>query len=117
MFIQTVSSILIVIITVIFLNPTHLTMPESVQSMLTLSLILAFLTFSALVLKEHTTDERESLHRLVSGRISYLAGVGILVVGIIFEATMHAIDKWLVIALCIMVLSKMLSRMYAQYKM
>lgn len=117
MFIQSLSSILILIITIIFLNPTNLTMPQSVQSMLILGLILAFLTFSALVLKEHTTDERESLHRLVSGRISYLVGVGTLVTGIVVEATMHAIDKWLVIALCAMVLSKLLSRIYAQYKM
>lgn len=117
MFIQTLSTILIVIITIVFLNPTHLTMPQSVQSMLTLGLILAFLAFSAFVLKEHTSDERESLHRLISGRISYLAGVGTLILGIIIEATMHDIDKWLVIALSVMVLSKLLSRIYTQSRM
>lgn len=117
MFIEALSSIIIVIITVIFFNPTHLTMPQSVQSMLILGLIISFLTFSALVLKEHTTDERESLHRLVSGRISYLVGVGTLTIGIIVQALMHEIDKWLVIALCAMVLSKLLSRIYSQLRM
>ena len=117
MFIELLSSIIILVITIIFLNPTHLTMPESVVSMLTIGLILAFLAFSALILREHTTDERESMHRLVSGRISYLAGVGVLIIGIIVQATMHEIDKWLVISLCVMVLSKILSRIYSQYKM
>ncbi len=117
MLIQSLSSILIAIIALVFLNPTHLTMPQSVQSMLTLGLVLAFLTYSALVLKEQTSDERESLHRLVSSRISYLVGVGVLVIGIIVQATMHEIDKWLVISLCAMVLSKILSRIYTQYKM
>lgn len=117
MFIELLSSIIILVITIIFLNPTHLTMPESVVSMLTLGLILSFLIFSALILREHTTDERESMHRLVSGRISYLSGVGILIVGIVVQATMHEIDKWLVISLCVMVLSKILSRIYSQYRM
>lgn len=117
MFIELLSSILIVAITIIFLNPTHLTMPQNIQSMLILGLILAFLTFSALILREHTTDERESLHRLVSGRFSYLAGVGTLIIGIIIEASTHVIDKWLVIALCVMVLSKLVARIYSQFKM
>jgi cbb3-type cytochrome oxidase subunit 3 len=117
MFIEYLSAVGILVITILFLNPTHLTMPQSVQAMLTLGLILTFLSFSAFVLREHANDERESLHRLVSSRISYLAGVGTLVIGIIIEASMHEIDKWLVVTLCIMVLSKIFSRIYVQYRM
>lgn len=117
MFMEYLSSLAIIVITLIFLNPTHLTMPGNIQSMLVLGLILAFLTFAALIFRERTSDERESLHRLVSGRISYLVGVGTLILGIIVQATMHEIDKWLVIALCAMVLSKLVARIYSQFRM
>ncbi len=117
MFIEYLSAFLIIVITILFLNPTHLTMPSSVVSMLTLGLILAFLTFAALIFRERSTDERESMHRLLSGRISYLAGVGTLIVGVVVQASMHKIDSWLVIALCVMVLSKLLSRIYSQWRM
>ncbi len=117
MIIEYLSATAIITIAIIFLNPTHLTMPSSVVSMLTLGLILAFLAFSALIFREHTSDERESLHRLVSGRISYLVGVGTLIIGIIVQASLHEIDPWLVIALCAMVLSKLVSRIYSQSRM
>jgi hypothetical protein len=114
---ESLSALGILGITILFLNPTHLTMPESVQSMLTLGLIVTFLIFAALIFREQASDERESMHRLISGRISYLAGVGTLITGLIIQASMHEIDKWLVIALCVMVLSKLLTRIYSQWRM
>jgi hypothetical protein len=117
MFIETLSAIMILGITIIFLNPTSLTMPSSVQSMLILGLIMSFLTFAAFIFREQSSDERETMHRLVSGRISYLVGVGTLIIGIIVQTTMHQIDRWLVIAVCAMVLSKLLARIYSQFKM
>ncbi len=117
MFIETLSAIMILGITIIFLNPTSLTMPSSVQSMLILGLIMSFLIFAAFIFREQSGDERETMHRLVSGRISYLVGVGTLIIGIIVQTYMHQIDNWLVIAVCAMVLSKLLARIYSQFKM
>ena len=117
MFIESLSAITILGITILFLNPTSLTMPSNIQSMLIIGLILAFLTFGAFIFREQSGDERETMHRLVSGRISYLVGVGTLIVGIIVQTSMYQIDKWLVIALCAMVLSKLLARIYSQLKM
>ena len=117
MFIESLSAITILGITILFLNPTSLTMPSNVQSMLIISLILAFLTFGAFIFREQSGDERDSMHRLISGRISYLVGVGTLIIGIIVQTSMHQIDKWLVITVCAMVLSKLLARIYSQLKM
>ncbi len=117
MIIETVSAIAILGIAILFLNPGHLTMPDSIQSMLIIGLIVSFLTFSAYLFREKSSDERESIHILTAGRISYLVGVGTLILGIIVQALMHEIDPWLVIALCAMVFSKLLSRIYSHFKM
>ena len=117
MFVETISAIVILGIAILFLNPGRLSMPDSMQSMLILGLIVAFLTFAAYVFREKSSDERESMHILTAGRISYLVGVGTLILGIIMQALDHKIDPWIVIALCAMVFSKLLSRIYSHFKM
>jgi len=117
MIIETISAIAILGIAILFLNPGHLTMPDSMQSMLIVGLIVSFLTFSAYLFREKSSDERESMHILTAGRISYLVGVGTLIFGIIFQALEQEIDPWLVIALCAMVFSKLLSRIYSHFNM
>ncbi len=117
MIVETFSAIVILAIAIVFLNPGHLAMPDSVVSMLIVGLIISFLTFAAYLFREKSTDERESLHILTAGRISYLVGVGTLILGIIMQALKHEIDPWLVIALCAMIFSKLLSRIYSQIKM
>ena len=114
---EIISALMILGIAILFLNPGHLTMPDSIQTMLIIGLIVAFLTFAAFIFREKSSDERESLHILSAGRISYLVGVGTLIIGVILQALKHEIDPWLVIALCAMVFSKLLSRIYSHFKM
>jgi ABC-type nickel/cobalt efflux system permease component RcnA len=117
MIIQTLSAVTILVIAVLFLNPGHLTMPETVVSMMSVGIILAFLTFAGFILKEKALDERENIHILKAGRLSYLVGVGTLILGVIVQGFNHEIDPWLVLALCAMVFSKLISRIYSQFKM
>ena len=115
---ETVSAFVILGIAILFLNPGNLTMPDSIQTMLIVGMIVAFLTFSAFIFREKSSDERGVFtHILAAGRISYLVGVGTLIVGVIVQALNHEIDPWLVIALCAMVFSKLLSRIYSHFKM
>lgn len=114
---ETISAFMILGIVILFLNPGNLTMPDSVQTMLIIGLIVSFLTFAAFIFREKSSDERESLHILTAGRISYLVGVGTLIIGVIIQALSHKIDSWLVIALCAMVFSKLLSRIYSHFIM
>jgi uncharacterized membrane protein YiaA len=115
--IETISTICIVSIAILFLNPTHLTMPDSFQTTLILSVIIAFLFFAAVLWREKPEDERDQSHIIHAGRLSYIIGVGLVVVGILLQAVKHEVDAWLVITLCDMVLSKFLSRLYFRLKM
>ena len=60
---------------------------------------------------------RETTHLLMAGRISYLAGVGALIIGTVVQALSHEIDPWLIIALSVMIFAKLASRIYMHFKM
>lgn len=109
------SSILIIIL-LLFLTPSELLMPQGVEMMLILLLILVFLVFSSVVWKEQAADERENMHRLNAGRVSFLVGSLVILIGVVVQAFSHDIDQWLVIALIAMVLSKIISRLISQIR-
>lgn len=115
-----VSEIVITLVLVGILStlllPTKLLMPMSADMMLVLGLILMFFIFSAFFWRERAGDEREQLHRMNAGRISFFIGAGILVVGIVLQSLHHNIDPWLIYALIGMIIGKLLSRIYSDLK-
>lgn len=113
---ESIISLLILGILILFLNPTHLLMPDTINSMLILGLIISFLVFVGSVWREKAKDEREALHIQKAGRISFLVGSAILVVGIISQAQKHNIDPWLIYTLSAMVLTKTIARIWHKLK-
>lgn len=73
---------------------------------------LLVIAFIAVSWKEQALDEREELHRAKAGRIAYIATVLTLTLGIIIQTANETLDPWLIITLLIMILSKLLARMY-----
>lgn len=94
----------------------ELLMPMQTNVMLSLALIITFFLFTAFIWKEKGHDEREHLHTLTAGRVSFLIGSGILVTAIVVQSFQHNIDPWLIYALSGMVLSKLLTHLYQEYK-
>lgn len=109
---EIIIGVMVLAILGIFLNPTHLLMPDSVNMMLILGLILGFLSFIGLVWREHASDEREMAHIGKAGRLSFFSGAAVLVIGIATQAVHHEIDPWLLYALSVMVLAKLISRAF-----
>ncbi len=114
--IEIVIGIIVLGILGIFLNPTHLLMPDSVNMMLILGLILGFLGFIGLVWREQASDERDEVHIQKSGRVSFFVGMSVLVIGIVVQALKHDIDPWLLYALSAMVLTKLISRSFHNFR-
>lgn len=113
---EVVTSSALLIILLYFLKPNKLLMPNSVELMLTLFLLLAFLVFLALVWKEKTRDERENYHRMNASRVSFVAGSSILIIGIIVQSAMRSVDPWLIYTLIAMIFAKIATRIYLQIK-
>lgn len=114
---ETISAFIILCIAILSLDTNYLKMSDGFQSVLILAMVISFLAFSAYITRERSADERDSVHILKASRLSYLVGVGVLIVGIIVQTFSHEVDRWLVLALCSMIFSKLISRIYSQYRM
>lgn len=113
---EIVISLTLIGLLVFLLNPTHILMPTSLQNMLLVVLSALFILFLSFFWRENSADEREKLHKYIAGRFAFLVGVGVLVVGVIFQTLSHEVDPWLIIALVAIVLSKIAALIYNQFK-
>lgn len=113
---ETIISLFLVGLLVFFINPLDLLMPKELHLFMIPSLILFFVIFAGVVWKEKTTDERQELHKFIASRFAYFASVSILVIGIIYQSIYGSIDPWLVIAVCVILLSKIFGLMYGHFK-
>ena len=108
-----VSAVLIVLL-ILFLNPFDFWMPTILLMMMVLGLVVVFAIFASFIWRENTRDERESLHKMMAGRIAFLAGTALLVIGIIVQSFKHEIDFWLVMTLGTMIFAKIVGLMYSR---
>ena len=113
---EIIISIVLVILLVLLLNPLYFWMPNMMLMTIIVGLVLVFSMFVVFVWREQAQDEREELHKLKSGRIAFLAGASILMIGIVVEGLSHDIDIWLIIALSVMILSKVIGLAYNRFK-
>jgi len=116
LFKDTAYSFLLVILTLSLLNPFKFWMPSMMTKFIIASVLIAFFFFSVFVWKEKIHDEREASHAMLAGRIAFLSGTFILIVGIIYENFSGEINPILVSALTVMALSKILTLGYLQNK-
>ena len=108
-----VSGILIVLL-ILFLNPFDFWMPTILLMMMVLGLVVMFSIFASFIWRENSRDEREGLHKMMAGRIAFLAGTAVLVISIIVQSFKHELDFWLVFALGIMILAKITGLIYSR---
>ncbi|MGI8419451.1 MAG: hypothetical protein ACR2LN_02290 [Candidatus Levyibacteriota bacterium] len=113
---EIVISFILIGLLVFFINPLDLLMPQQMHPFMVPLLILLFVIFTSLLWKEKPGDEREQLHKYIAARFSYFAGLVVLIVSIIIESTSGEIDPWLIITVCIMLLAKILGRVYGYMK-
>ena len=110
---ETIVTVCLIVIAILLLNPFHFWMPDMmVMCMLAIALAL-FGVFASFILREKTLDERDDAHRALAGRNAFLAGSFILMIGIVLQGYMHAVDPWLVIGLIIMILVKITTRIWS----
>lgn len=110
---ETIITISLIALAILLLNPFHFFMPSMmVMSMLAVTLVV-FGVFASFILREQTVDERDDAHKALAGRNAFLAGSSVLMLGIVIQGYTHSVDPWLVIALIIMILIKITTRMWS----
>lgn len=110
---ETIVTVSLVILALLLLNPFHFWMPDMmVMCMLAVTLGL-FGVFASFILREKARDERDGAHRTLAGRNAFLAGAGVLTLGIVVQGYTHAVDPWLVVTLVVMVVVKIGTRIWS----
>jgi hypothetical protein len=90
----------------------------SMQKMIGVSALLVLYTVAMSLIGEgKTEDEREVLHRHLATRAALIGGTIILIIGVMYQMFItHQLDYWLLIALIIINLTKIVSLIFLNYK-
>lgn len=116
-YIQALSTVLVLLFSVLLLNPFHIWMPGMSQMAVLGCLLVAFAVLSVYLLQENGGDEREASHRMLAGRVAFFTGSLVLVVGIAAESMYGTPNMWLVLALAGMILGKVVARFYTEWRL
>ena len=111
---ELIISVILIILLVLILNPYHFWMPNMVYMAILAITVAVFGVFASFVFHEQIKDEREGAHRMLAGRIAFLAGSTTLIIGIIFQVLENNIDSWLIATLVIMILAKVATLLYSE---
>lgn len=104
--------IILIIALILLANPTMFWMPTPLHMVILVVFILTFALFGTFLWQEKAADERENLHRFIIGRYAFLSITTTLVIGIIIQTLNHALDIWLVFALVVGILAKVVGGIY-----
>lgn len=88
-------------------NPFNFWMPMATHLLMVATLLVSFLGLSFMLLTQLHEDEREKKLRLFSYQTGYIAGMAILVMGIIYQSFSHQVDGWMVFSLVVMIATKL----------
>lgn len=89
-------------------------MPMMGELLALLVVVILLLVWAGFVLQETAHDEREVLLKMKSGRVAYLSGLGVLMVALVVQGMSHDIDPWIAVALAVMVVAKLFTRLYEE---
>lgn len=87
-------------------------MPNMDEMTVLLVVTLLMLVWVGFVMYEKAIDEREVMLRMHAGRVAYLSGIATLTIALVIQGFAHAIDPWIILTLCVMVLSKLGARLF-----
>lgn len=106
-------SFIIIILSILLLNPFEIWMPDMLIIAIIAVTLVAFAVFASFILREDARDERDVAHRMLAGRVAFMSGSSVLMLGIVYQAYNHSLDAWLVMALLAMILAKIGTHIYS----
>ena len=94
-------------------DPFMVLMPSMAQMTALLIASALLIVWAGLLMREGASDEREIHHRMLADRNAYLVGIGVLTAALLAQGFSHDIDSWIPLSLMAMILTKTVSRWYA----
>lgn len=112
---ELILSLLLLACAALYLNPMHVYMFTQIQKYILGVLVFVVAFFTAFVVHETSLDERERMHMDIAGRVGYTFGIMMLTIKILVDNSLaKEIDSWIVFTLLVMVLSKVVARVWGR---
>ncbi|RJQ13769.1 hypothetical protein C4553_02685 [Candidatus Parcubacteria bacterium] len=113
---EIIVALILIILSVLLLDTFSGKMPDQALMATVGALVVVFAVFASFIWREKAQDEREQLHLMIAGRVGFLVGSAVLVLGIVIQSVSHKIDLWLVVALIAMIAGKLIALAYNKIK-
>lgn len=110
--IQILTVVVFIILLGLLSDPFMLFMPPAAFMVALLCAVVLLCVWSGFVLYEKANDERELVQRMYAGRIAYLSALVVLTLALLTQGLAQAIDPWIAITLAVMVITKLVARIY-----
>lgn len=110
--VQVVIAVALAALLILLTDPFMLIMPDMLGMAVLLCASVLLCLWAGLVMQEKVNDEREAFHRMNAGRIAYLLGIGVLSTALVVQGLSHSIDPWIALALGVMIIGKLIVRLY-----
>jgi hypothetical protein len=111
---ESITALTLIILLVCIVNPFNMYMLSMFENVILGSIFVVFALFASFFLREVVVDERDEVHRSLSGRVAFLVGSAVLLLGITVQIEMSHLDIWLVVTLVAMILAKLIARIYSE---
>ena len=102
----------LVLLLALLSDPFMIWMPPMAVTFTLVAVAVIMSVWAGFVMKEQVRDEREAMHRMNAGRAAYLSGIVILTLAFIVQGFSHHIDPWISATLMVMVVVKLIARIY-----
>ena len=113
---EIVIAVVMVLLILTLINPTDMLMTTATEMFLVIGLVLLFGLFALFVWGERVQDERDAILRMWADRIGFLAGSSAILIGIVVESLNHNLSDWLLIALAVMIVAKIVGSVYGKMR-
>lgn len=113
---EIIISLALIGLLIFFINPLDLLMPHALHPFMVPFLIVLFIIFAGFLWKETPGDEREQMHKFIASRSAYFATIATLIVGVVLQSFKGEIDPWIIIAICVGLLAKIVGLIYGHIK-
>lgn len=87
-------------------------MPNTFTMTMLVIFVVLLAGFLVFIWKAKPQDEREGIHDWYSGRLAYTLGIIVLAIGSIIQALQHNVDPWLATTLVVMVIGKVVAKIF-----
>lgn len=99
------------------INPYDTYMLSMLGNIILGSVFVLFALFASLFLREKAEDERDEKHRSLAGRVAFLVGSVVILIGITVQVRSGDVDSWLVLTLVSMIFAKIVTRIYSENRL